>query len=44
MGEDFWSYGVPPNRKTLELFFTSTIARAVAAPGDGGGDVPPRHA
>ena len=45
MGEDFWSYGVEANRKTLETFLRHHHAPGpVAAAGRGGGNVPPRHA
>ncbi len=45
MGEDFWSYGVEPNRKTLETFLrASPCAGPVAAAGQAGGTVPSGHA
>ncbi len=31
MGEDFWSYGVEPNRKTLEYFFKHHHAQGLSA-------------
>jgi hypothetical protein len=44
MGEDYWSYGVGPNRHVLEAFCSITIARAFR-PGSsqGGRAVSPGH-
>ena len=42
MGDDFWSYGVEANRKTLEMFLRHHhAARAVVPAGAGRGDVSP---
>jgi len=30
MGEDFWSYGIAPNRKTLETFFRHHHAQGLS--------------
>ena len=45
MGQDFWSYGVAANRKTLDdVPAPSSRAGTVVAPGGGGGTVPSGHA
>ena len=45
MGEDFWSYGIEPNRKTLETFLRHHHAQGLSSrAGRGRGAVPPVHA
>ena len=45
MGEDFWSYGVSSNRKTLETFLRHHHSQGLSSRlGDAGGNVPSRHA